>query len=106
MRARLYLLQQVGPNSFLVGGDSPDNKYRVFIGPQVGGPCVWLGSGGGSVSCRGSRVGSGLSVSSVFMKVFTATRHTIEYKFGQFSKFTKLRLNFGDSCRLLLHADH
>ena len=36
MRARLYLLQQIGPNSFLVGGDSPDNKYRVFIGPQVG----------------------------------------------------------------------
>ncbi|KAF6125629.1 mitogen-activated protein kinase kinase kinase 1 [Phyllostomus discolor] len=34
MRARLYLLQQIGPNSFLVGGDSPDNKYRVFIGPQ------------------------------------------------------------------------
>lgn len=36
MRARLYLLQQIGPNSFLIGGDSPDNKYRVFIGPQVG----------------------------------------------------------------------
>ncbi|XP_035235474.1 mitogen-activated protein kinase kinase kinase 1-like [Anguilla anguilla] len=35
MRARLYLLQQIGPNSFLVGGDSPDNKYRVFIGPQT-----------------------------------------------------------------------
>lgn len=35
MRARLYLLQQIGPNSFLIGGDSPDNKYRVFIGPQV-----------------------------------------------------------------------
>ncbi|XP_062943188.1 mitogen-activated protein kinase kinase kinase 1 [Cynocephalus volans] len=34
MRARLYLLQQIGPNSFLIGGDSPDNKYRVFIGPQ------------------------------------------------------------------------
>ncbi|XP_031750017.1 mitogen-activated protein kinase kinase kinase 1 isoform X2 [Xenopus tropicalis] len=35
MRARLYLLQQIGPNSFLIGGDSPDNKYRVFIGPQA-----------------------------------------------------------------------
>ncbi|GAB0209856.1 mitochondrial enolase superfamily member 1 [Grus japonensis] len=34
MQARLYLLQQIGPNSFLIGGDSPDNKYRVFIGPQ------------------------------------------------------------------------
>ncbi|KAL0181907.1 hypothetical protein M9458_021282, partial [Cirrhinus mrigala] len=34
MRARLYLLQQIGPNSFLIGGDSPDNKFRVFIGPQ------------------------------------------------------------------------
>lgn len=38
MRARLYLLQQVGPNSFLIGGDSPDNKFRVFIGPQVRAP--------------------------------------------------------------------
>ncbi|XP_075594969.1 mitogen-activated protein kinase kinase kinase 1-like [Balearica regulorum gibbericeps] len=35
MQARLYLLQQIGPNSFLIGGDSPDNKYRVFIGPQT-----------------------------------------------------------------------
>uniref|UniRef100_H3AF69 Mitogen-activated protein kinase kinase kinase 1 n=1 Tax=Latimeria chalumnae TaxID=7897 RepID=H3AF69_LATCH len=35
MKARLYLLQQIGPNSFLIGGDSPDNKYRVFIGPQT-----------------------------------------------------------------------
>lgn len=35
MRARLYLLQQIGPNCFLIGGDSPDNKYRVFIGPQT-----------------------------------------------------------------------
>ncbi|XP_052422639.1 mitogen-activated protein kinase kinase kinase 1 isoform X1 [Carassius gibelio] len=35
MRARLYLLQQIGPNSFLIGGDSPDNKFRVFIGPQT-----------------------------------------------------------------------
>ncbi|XP_074667151.1 mitogen-activated protein kinase kinase kinase 1-like isoform X1 [Strix aluco] len=35
MQARLYLLQQIGPNSLLIGGDSPDNKYRVFIGPQT-----------------------------------------------------------------------
>jgi mitogen-activated protein kinase kinase kinase 1 len=36
-RARLYLLQQTGPNSFLIGGDSPDHKFRVIIGPQVSG---------------------------------------------------------------------
>ena len=35
LRARLYLLQQSGPNSFLIGGDSPDHKFRVIIGPQV-----------------------------------------------------------------------
>ncbi|GFO13303.1 mitogen-activated protein kinase kinase kinase 1, partial [Plakobranchus ocellatus] len=35
LRARLYLLQQTGPNSFLIGGDSPDHKYRVIIGPQT-----------------------------------------------------------------------
>jgi len=34
-QARLYLLQQTGPNSFLVGGDSPEDKYRIVIGPQV-----------------------------------------------------------------------
>ena len=34
-QARLYLLQQTGPNSFLVVGDSPEHKYRVVIGPQV-----------------------------------------------------------------------
>ncbi|XP_063431372.1 mitogen-activated protein kinase kinase kinase 1-like isoform X2 [Mytilus trossulus] len=34
-RARLYLLQQNGPNSFLIGGDSPDHKFRVIIGPQT-----------------------------------------------------------------------
>ncbi|PSN44002.1 hypothetical protein C0J52_16489 [Blattella germanica] len=34
-QARLYLLQQTGPNSFLVGGDSPEHKYRVVIGPQT-----------------------------------------------------------------------
>ena len=35
MRARLYLLQQIGPNSFLIGGDSPDHKFKVMIGQQV-----------------------------------------------------------------------
>lgn len=34
-QARLYLLQQTGPNSFLVGGDSPEDKYRIVIGPQT-----------------------------------------------------------------------
>ncbi|XP_070563625.1 mitogen-activated protein kinase kinase kinase 1-like [Ptychodera flava] len=33
-RARLYLLQQNGPNSFTIGGDAPDNKFKVIIGPQ------------------------------------------------------------------------
>ena len=35
LHARLYLLQQDGPNSFLIGGDSPDHKYKVTIGAQV-----------------------------------------------------------------------
>ena len=35
LKARLYLLQQPGPNSFMVGGDSPEHKFRVIIGPQV-----------------------------------------------------------------------
>ena len=35
LKARLYLLQQPGPNSFLIGGDSPDHKYKVIIGSQV-----------------------------------------------------------------------
>ena len=35
MRARLYLLQPLGPNSFLIGGDAQNHKYRVIIGPQV-----------------------------------------------------------------------
>jgi mitogen-activated protein kinase kinase kinase 1 len=35
-KARLYLLNKTGPNSFLIGGDSPDHKYRVIIGEQVG----------------------------------------------------------------------
>lgn len=34
LRARLYLLHQPGPNSFTVGGDSPNHKYKVIIGPQ------------------------------------------------------------------------
>lgn len=33
-RARLYLLQLTGPNSFLIGGDSPMHKFKVIIGPQ------------------------------------------------------------------------
>ncbi len=35
MKARLYLLQQMGPNSFSIGGDSPDHKYRVIVGQQA-----------------------------------------------------------------------
>ncbi|XP_074643836.1 mitogen-activated protein kinase kinase kinase 1-like [Tubulanus polymorphus] len=35
LRARLYLLQQSGPNSLLIGGDSPDHKFRIIIGPQT-----------------------------------------------------------------------
>ena len=35
MRARLYLLQQTGPKSFLIGGDSANHKFHVMIGPQV-----------------------------------------------------------------------
>ncbi|XP_039266374.2 mitogen-activated protein kinase kinase kinase 1-like [Styela clava] len=34
MKARLYLLQQNGPNSFRIGGDSPEHKFRVIVGPQ------------------------------------------------------------------------
>ena len=34
-KARLYLLRQTGPNRFLVGGDSPDSRFHVTIGPQV-----------------------------------------------------------------------
>jgi hypothetical protein len=36
-RVKLYLLQQSGSNSFLVAGDSPQQKYKVNIGPQVEG---------------------------------------------------------------------
>ena len=35
LKARLYFLQQTGPHQFLIGGDSPDHKYRVTIGSQV-----------------------------------------------------------------------
>lgn len=35
LHARLYLLHKIGPNSFLVGGDLPEHKYRVRIGEQV-----------------------------------------------------------------------
>ena len=35
IRARLYLLRQMGPNRFLIGGDSPDSRFHVAIGPQV-----------------------------------------------------------------------
>ena len=46
-KARLYLLQQMGPNSFMVGGDSPDHKYKVIIGPQVrAGQSGCVGGGG------------------------------------------------------------
>lgn len=34
LHARLYLLHKIGPNSFLVGGDLPEHKYRVRIGEQ------------------------------------------------------------------------
>nr|CAB3263621.1 mitogen-activated protein kinase kinase kinase 1-like [Phallusia mammillata] len=34
LKARLYLLQQNGPNSFRIGGDSPEHKYLVIVGPQ------------------------------------------------------------------------
>ncbi|XP_071511527.1 mitogen-activated protein kinase kinase kinase 1-like [Diadema antillarum] len=34
LHARLFLLSQIGPNSFLIGGDSPDHKYKVTIGSQ------------------------------------------------------------------------
>ncbi|XP_064624715.1 mitogen-activated protein kinase kinase kinase 1-like isoform X2 [Lineus longissimus] len=34
LKARLYLLQQIGPNSLQIGGDSPSHKFKVIIGPQ------------------------------------------------------------------------
>jgi len=40
-RSRLYLLQQMGPNSFLIVGDSPEHKFKVIIGPQVIWCCNW-----------------------------------------------------------------
>lgn len=39
IKARLYLLRQMGPNRFLIGGDSPDSRFHVAIGPQV---CVYM----------------------------------------------------------------
>lgn len=35
MRARLYLLENPGPNIFMVTGDSNENRFRVTVGPQV-----------------------------------------------------------------------
>ncbi|XP_033109316.1 mitogen-activated protein kinase kinase kinase 1-like isoform X2 [Anneissia japonica] len=35
LHARLYLLHQIGPKCFLIGGDSPDHKYKVVVGPQT-----------------------------------------------------------------------
>lgn len=55
LKARLYLLQQNGPNSFLIGGDSPDHKYRVVIGPQ---------------QCSCSRVKHCVHVMFVMLRVF------------------------------------
>lgn len=35
-KAKLYLLQQAGPNSFIIGGgDSEDHRHKVTIGSQV-----------------------------------------------------------------------
>lgn len=34
-KARLYLLHQIGPNRFLIGGDSLDSRFHVTIGSQV-----------------------------------------------------------------------
>jgi hypothetical protein len=41
---RLYFLQQCGPNAFLVGTDTPKQRFRVILGPQTCsckaiGPC-------------------------------------------------------------------
>ena len=36
-RAKLYLLQQAGPNTFIIGGgESQEHRHKVTIGPQVG----------------------------------------------------------------------
>ena len=35
MKARLYLVQKMGPATFIVTGDNLEIKYRVTIGPQV-----------------------------------------------------------------------
>lgn len=36
IKARLYLLRQSGPTRFLVGGDAPDSRFHITIGPQAG----------------------------------------------------------------------
>ncbi len=35
IKARLYFLRKSGPSRFLIGGDSPDSRFHVTIGPQV-----------------------------------------------------------------------
>ena len=35
LKDRFYLLQQSGPNTFIVGTDDPKQKYRINIGPQT-----------------------------------------------------------------------
>jgi len=35
MRARLYLMEQPGPNTFLVTGDSNEIRFKVTVGTQV-----------------------------------------------------------------------
>ena len=35
IKARLYYLRKSGPSRFLIGGDSPDSRFHVTIGPQV-----------------------------------------------------------------------
>ena len=39
-KARLYLLHRIGPNRFLIGGDSLDSRFYVTIGPQV--QCMYV----------------------------------------------------------------
>lgn len=35
IKARLYFLRRIGPNKFLIGGDSLESRFHVNIGPQV-----------------------------------------------------------------------
>ena len=53
IKARLYFLRRIGPNKFLIGGDSLESRFHVNIGPQVmpGGwgrasDNTWEGKGG------------------------------------------------------------